>query len=675
MTIQASARASFAVLDGATGWRTGWTRNIGQPERGPLQLDGTGGGSQAFTDRPPWLERDPLGNLFLLTTQGHVKRFDLCSWRFVEWIDASAGDDGTATAGPSALAGSGRELAVLDAGRREVRVYSLATGALRNVISSRTDAPVALAADDGSVFVLSASGAILRAATGSFEPTPLASLGEGTWARLGIDRDGDLYALDTATTPSRLLVVDQAGRAVGERTDGVAAAAGFHPLGVTFLTDVVFRVGDRPATFGRDGDVACLPPTSVPRPAGYARDGTWVSAGLDSEIYRCQWHRVEIEADVPAGTSLAVRTHGADDAVTLSSVLSLDDDQWDTNVVLSGPLSAEATADVLVRSRPARYLWLRIDLQGDGFRTPIVGRLRVEYPRRSWLRYLPAVYAAEDESADFLARFLSIFQDELEGIEAINDDIARLFDPAAVPDRFVDYLAGWLGSPTEGTWDAKQRRHLLQTTRAIYQSRGTPASIRRNVRAYVENLIGADVGEDQLPQLVEGFRERRYHELGARLGQEQPLWSAGYVARLQTDRNDLVGHVRLVSVGDPSRDLFAHHAHRFRVVLPAPWIRTEAEARMIRRAIDAQRPAHTAYELDLVHPAMRVGVQSTLGLDTIVGELPVLRLSCSGERPAEATPAKPLGLRGLGVLGGTTPHHGNVLVHPGIRLGRPVPLS
>jgi hypothetical protein len=88
----------------------------------------------------------------------------------------------------------------------------------------------------------------------------------------------------------------------------------------------------------------------------------------------------------------------------------------------------------------------------------------------------------------------------------------------------------------------------------------------------------------------------------------------------------------MISTGDPHRDAFQEYAHRFRVFVPAAWAQSAEDERMIRRAVDAERPAQTAYDLCLVEPRFRVGVQSTVGLDTIVAATPLAQLGCSADR-------------------------------------------
>ncbi|MCA9909132.1 MAG: hypothetical protein KC519_10830, partial [Anaerolineae bacterium] len=59
--------------------------------------------------------------------------------------------------------------------------------------------------------------------------------------------------------------------------------------------------------------------------------------------------------------------------------------------------------------------------------------------------------------------------------------------------------------------------------------------------------------------------------------------------------------------------------------VPAAWVRSADDERMLRRAIDSEKPAHTDYDLHLVEARFRVGVQARLGVDAIIGALPTPR--------------------------------------------------
>jgi hypothetical protein len=141
------------------------------------------------------------------------------------------------------------------------------------------------------------------------------------------------------------------------------------------------------------------------------------------------------------------------------------------------------------------------------------------------------------------------------------------------------------------------------------------------------------------------------------------------VGRLQLGVFAREGEVRLVSTGDPERELFHEYAHRFQVFMPAQWIRTAENERMVRRALDTEKPAHTHYDLCLVEPRFRVGLQSTLGLDTIIGDYPVARLACLHD--TDAPPSRPARHRlGYDTILSAPPARGpHVHLTPGTRVG------
>jgi phage tail-like protein len=350
-----------------------------------------------------------------------------------------------------------------------------------------------------------------------------------------------------------------------------------------------------------------------------------------------------------------VRTYTDAQARPNDEIAALPPEQWQAAAAFAGEMQpprsehpGAGVRDQLVQSREGRYLWLRLELDGDGYATPTVSGARVHYPRDSYLAYLPAVYAGDDESRWFLERFLSIFQTDFDELERTIDDVPALFDPEAVPGgAALRFLADWLALPLEGEWDADEQRRLLAAAPSIYPHRGTANGLLEHLRIYLENLTGLALDPDgsTLPQLVEGFRERSRLLLGAEGSGGAPLWSASVVGRLQLDVHAETGRARLVSTGDPQRDLFHEYAHRFRVFVPAAWLASAGDELLVRRAIETERPAHAGYDLCLVEPRLRVGVQSTVGIDAVVGAYPKARLACPHEtdEPPSLPPRHRLG--------------------------------
>jgi hypothetical protein len=160
--------------------------------------------------------------------------------------------------------------------------------------------------------------------------------------------------------------------------------------------------------------------------------------------------------------------------------------------------------------------------------------------------------------------------------------------------------------------------------------------LRDWVRVHLSVLSGLDpevIAAAGLPGIVERFVERRHVLLQPagtpREAVPQALWSPSVERRFQVGVFDREGEVEIVSTGQPDEDVFRHYAHAFRVYVPAAWVPTPAGQGLLRRAIDLQRPAHATFSLVLVEPRLRIGDQSTLDLDCVIGGNVPSRLGCA----------------------------------------------
>lgn len=534
------------------------------------------------------------------------------------------------TGGESPTSAGDWLLYVVDRRSRRVNAYTDGGHRLRHSFGACMDwVPSDVTACGGVAFVLDEEAqTVYRHRAGRETLKVLLRDSARRWSRIACDEDS-LYLYAPGERCAQRF--DCNGQPRGERPYGAVAA----------LFEAPRPAAPAPLENGLFFDRLGEPVSAVDfsEPSGkrlYQAAGQWQSTPLDSEIYQCQWHRIEVElASFPPGSSISVSTCAHQEKEDAGDPTK---SQFaDAQTIVAAIDEELKRFDFLVQSGLGRYLTIRIALQGDGFSTPALDSAKVHYPRESYLEYLPATYSADDESRVFLERFLSIFQTEWDELDHSIDEIERFFDPDAVPEGpFMQYLAErWLALPLEGNWNAKQKRRLLSAAPKIYPHRGQLAGLRDFISVYLANMSGLeteDVRALGFPVIVEGFRERQHlfttSDQASRLGDAAPLWSASVTRRLQLGVFAREGEVALVSTGDPEHDLFAQYAHRFSLAVPAAWVRTADGERMIRRAIEAEKPAQTQYDLCLVEPRFRLGAQSTIGIDTIIGAAPALRLGC-----------------------------------------------
>ena len=241
------------------------------------------------------------------------------------------------------------------------------------------------------------------------------------------------------------------------------------------------------------------------------------------------------------------------------------------------------------------------------------------------------------------------------------DEQAALFDPLAAPAApdvaperdFLAFLASWVGITVVRTMPLARQRRFVKFAPRLFAWRGTV----RGLRSTLYLFLGLDRWVDYTPRececvpcveqdartscwrpprlILEHFQLRRWLALDhARLSDAAKLWGARIVnrSRLESQTAILaggatdgarVGVTQLETSQDPHRDPFHVYAHRLSIFVPAACARRPPLARALQQLIEDERPAHVQVNLVLVEPRFRVGVQSMLGLDAVIGVRPV----------------------------------------------------
>lgn len=654
------------LLDGRTGWRAVFEQVEPDPGDGALALAPAPGRRRTLAEPsgsfgglvpPGGVAVGPGGDVYLLDTGALVlKRFDPCLCRFdpVPCLGGE-GEGARQWRAPHGIAICGGTLLVCDAGTTtspgRVGMFALPGFALRGHLAPPRARhthwePWAAACDSTRrIYVTDrANGLVHRFGARGHWEAALPGFPGATW--IALDRHDRLYVLVQEGEEAR--VVDGAGLPLPAGAAPARLSPSFAPLPMRVdaagnLALGAACAGEREAWFDGSGTSLAAPPPS-PGPA-YTVAGSVLAGPLDSGFDRCQWHRIVLHAQVPEDARIEVHSASANEVVPLDQLETLAG--WDPAAVARGPVASDW--DCLVRSPPGRYLWLRLGFAGTGAATPRLHAIEAEFPRIGSLRYLPAVFSAEPGGADFSARFLALFDTTLRGIERAVDTQARLFDassaPAAAGDGpdFLSWLASWIGVSFDRHWDVPKRRRFLKAAGRLFERRGTVAGLheqllvlldfdrhspcpsdahaRASCRVAPANCAPAPtpVPWRPPPLILEHFRLRRWLHVGAgRLGEQAMLWGERIAngTRLGGARLD---RARLTATADPRLDPAGFYASQFTVFVPARIGATEAGRRVLVQLLRAESPAAVRFHIHYVEPRFRIGVQSTIGFDAVVG--------------------------------------------------------
>jgi phage tail-like protein len=215
---------------------------------------------------------------------------------------------------------------------------------------------------------------------------------------------------------------------------------------------------------------------------------------------------------------------------------------------------------------------------------------------------LPAIFREPEVAGEppFIGRFLLAFEEILSGlgqaaapgIEEILDGIPsaltgvqRYFEPGPTaadsqraPAEFLEWLSGWVALSLRADLSEAQQRQLIARAVSFYRMRGTKRGLAALLSIYA------------LPNpTIEEF-----------------------ISAFQIGVHSTIGQDTQLDAGP---------AHFFRVTIRLPRVDLQAFAKQREIAtaiIDMEKPAHTYYELYVKTPAFRIGVCSTVGVDTLL---------------------------------------------------------
>lgn len=528
-------------------------------------------------------------------------------------------------------------LLIADAAQKKVLVFDREGRPRQSIGENQLTSPTAVAASPKTVAVLDGSSVALFDANGAL--TRVALPAGFRYESLAFDEYGALYtgALPLKGAEGSILRI--------AFENAAPVIAGFGPLGLEgHVVGLVNLSGKGLVAIVYNAAARASSIWLIDTRGSSAALGVFTSDPLDSRIDRCSWHRIVCEGSVPPGTSITLET------VTAAKAGDLD---WAAAAPRVLTVSGDGTAnlanpDFLVQSGPGRFLQFRLTLRSSVPASPVITGIRVEFPRQSYLQYLPAVLQEDPESKFFLDRFLSLFQTYFDGQDDRIDAFPTLFNPAAAPSQYLGWLAAIVAQPLDPTWTVDKRRQMLaglfqydpvkDFVTGRYPSRGTPAQVAQDI---------ADYSGVESVGILEHYKLRTWLNDSGKLPLDgtSRLWSRDIYQRLQVAVYSQLGYLRLLDQPEPALEPLAWGAHKFSVFFRAD-IHTLASTRdKVALAVETAKPAHTQAVLCPVLPRFRVEYQSTVGIDTVLGEVDEMILGTLGTLDYDAVLAKPAGIK------------------------------
>ncbi|HEX5703546.1 MAG TPA: phage tail protein [Pyrinomonadaceae bacterium] len=385
----------------------------------------------------------------------------------------------------------------------------------------------------------------------------------------------------------------------------------------------------------------------------YYTKGSVTTFALDSGEFQTIWGRLFLDACIPKDTEITVRCITADEPPqepTPPSSLpkNIKDPSLLPRPLDNPPLMAPPTLVSQLKAAPpqtlhqrvtgyeqpwvrraehdsfetyeapiiagaGRYLWVLIEMVGNTRGTPRVRALRAEYPTHDYLRRLPKTLSRDEQVADFLRRYLAMFEGQLGELEGKADARATLLDPRSAPAEILPWLASFIGllvdermarAPRPGGKVADVRRVLIAEAIWLFRFRGTVPGLRRFVEIYLEiETI-----------LIEKFRVRG---LGGALLPDSAGVATNSILGAGFRVGGAVGESETQLLGATIDDAFETHAHRFSLIIPGAL--TSVQLDVVNQILDLHRPAHTLVQVCTVDAGMRVGRGLHVELTSIIG--------------------------------------------------------
>jgi phage tail-like protein len=214
---------------------------------------------------------------------------------------------------------------------------------------------------------------------------------------------------------------------------------------------------------------------------------------IDGGRRACKWGRLRFKAQSEEGAIPVIHAFATDDEQLMASGRVTD-----YASILLNPREPvgrkrrlfEAAAaskfvgkeDVLLYEQEGRYLWLCIEVLGQG--GAVLRNFEVFTPRDNFLGSFPEIYRVDGE---FFHRYLAVFSSLYYDLQDTIDSMDSLIDADTAPKGALPILAGWLGlDPDESALSEAGFRLLLKSAFEMIREKGTRKALHDALRIFLD---------------------------------------------------------------------------------------------------------------------------------------------------------------------------------------------
>lgn len=190
------------------------------------------------------------------------------------------------------------------------------------------------------------------------------------------------------------------------------------------------------------------------------------------------------------------------------------------------------------------------------------------FHKGQYLEHLPALY----EQDSFMSRFVMLFESFWGPIDHQIDHIADYFDPGIAPAQMLPWLASWFNLTMNEQWPEVLQRRLLANAFRLYRMRGTRAGLQELLEIFADGAgVGAQVKIDE--HRADNFQLGPNTHIGPGIAVGRRNRPFTFTVRVKL--------LQQLPAGASARSM-------------------EQITQLLRSVIDAEKPAHTSYTLDII---------------------------------------------------------------------------